>query len=709
MRTPALLVVAAGLAFSTLDHTPFVVSAMAQPAKAGNTELPVRSITLYRSGVASFERRGSVDNDASVVLRFRTEQINDILKSLVVLDHSGGTIAGVSYPSQEPLERRLASLGVDITDDPSAREILARLRGTPVRVQTQEASYEGTVLNVEERPTIYQPKGDGAVNQHQLPWINLITKAGVRAVNLTEVIGFEVLDARLAEDLRQALAAIAEQRSDQFKAVELDLRGDGTRDVSVAYVHEAPVWKTSYRLVLDAEAGSKESPFLQGWAIVENTTDEDWRDVGLSLASGQPSAFRMNLYEPLFQERIEVAVPVPLAVAPRAYEEQYGGSGQSPFREGNAPADRDERRLAKSITMPGRPGSPMPAMAEADAAGYRMANRAAMLASAPVAAAAVETGDIFFYRMAQPISIGRQRSAMLPIVGQEIQGRRVSIRTPGDTGIHPRLGVEITNTSGLELIAGPVAVYEGDVYAGDAQVGDTGKGDVRLLSYSMDSDVKVTIDTQYQARTSRVRIVKGLLELMGVSLSTAEYHIESADEDAPRTLILEHPKVEGATLTEPAAPASQTPTQYRFEVVLKARETKSLKVVQSLTTFNSLSVLDTGEDAFARYSVEGASVSKAVREAFQKAHALRGGVLDAQKRVAEIEQEQSEIRAEQARIRENLNTIDRSGELATRLMRKLSDQETRMENLFESLKGARESVKAAQAALNAYISDLNVD
>lgn len=708
MRTPALLVIVAGLAVPTLVELPFVAPAVAQAAKDANAGLPVRAITLYRSGVASFERRGTVDNDASVVLRFRTEQINDILKSLVVLDHSGGAIAGVSYPSQEPLERRLASLGVDITDDPSAREILARLRGTPVRVQTQEASYEGTVLNVEERPTVYQPKGDGAVTQHQLPWINLVTKAGVRSVNLTEVIGFEVLDIGLAEDLRQALAAIAEQRSDQFKAVELDLRGDGTRDVSVAYVHESPVWKTSYRLVVDAEAGSKESPFLQGWAIVENTTDEDWRDVGLSLASGQPSAFRMNLYEPLFQERIEVAVPVPLAVAPRAYEEQYGGAGQSPFQE-HASADRDERRLAKSMTAPGRPGAPMPAMAEADTAGMRLSNRAAMLASAPVAAAAVETGDVFFYRMAQPVSIGRQRSAMLPIVGQEIKGRRVSIRTPGDTGIHPRLGVEITNTSGLELIAGPVAVYEGDVYAGDAQVSDTGKGDVRLLSYSMDSDVKVTIDTQYQTRTSRVRIVKGLLELMGVSLSTAEYRIESTDEDAPRTLILEHPKVQGATLTEPAAPASETPTQYRFEVALKAKETKSLKVVQSLITFDSLSVLDTGEDAFARYSVEGASVSKAVREAFQRAHALRGAVLSAQNRVTEVEQEQAEIRSEQARIRDNLNTIDRSGELATRLMRKLSDQETRMENLFEDLRGARDAVNTAQAELAAYLSNLSVD
>lgn len=723
MRTPTMLFLAAGLACTTLiqasvaQHaTPAEVAAM----KAANTDLPIRRLTLYRSGVASFERRGTVQNDASASLRFRTEQVNDILKSLVVLDHSGGTVAGVSYPSQEPLERRLASFGVDIADDPSMRVILTRLRGSPVRIMTQESTVEGTVLSVEERPTIFRPKGDGNVNQHNLPWINLLTPTGVRSVNLTEATGFEVLDAKLAEDLKQALAAIAEQRSDQFKTVELDLRGDGARDVSVAYVHESPVWKTSYRLVLDTDRASTDNPLLQGWAIVENTTDEDWRNVDLSLASGQPSAFRMNLYEPLFQDRIEVPVPVPLAVAPRSYEEQMfagtGGGGQSPFTQSNSASDdRDgSRRYAMKAAMPtGRPGAPgappRDAAGEAGAgyAGFRAGNT--MLASTPEAAMAVETGDVFFYRVAQPVTIDRQRSAMLPIVSQEVKGRRVSIRTPGDVGIHPRLGVELTNSSGLELIAGPVAVYEGDVYAGDAQIGDTGKGDVRLLSYSMDSDVKITTDTNYTARTSRVRIVKGLLELTTSSVSTAEYKVENADEDAPRTLILEHPKVQDAKLTEPASPASQTPTQYRFEMTLKARENKSLKVVQSLTTSNSLVILDTPADAFALYAVEGASISNAVKEAFAQAHRLRQSVVDAQQRIAAIEQEQAEIRTEQARIRENLNTIDRSGDLGTRLLKKLGDQETRMENLFESLKTAREAVKTAQAQLDNYLVSLSVE
>ena len=60
--------------------------------------------------------------------------------------------------------------------------------------------------------------------------------------------------------------------------------GEGKRKVQVGYVVEAPIWKTSYRLVLS----DTEAPFLQGWALVENTTDEDWQGVRLSLISGRP-------------------------------------------------------------------------------------------------------------------------------------------------------------------------------------------------------------------------------------------------------------------------------------------------------------------------------------------------------------------------------------------------------------------------------------
>ncbi len=225
----------------------------------------------------------------------------------------------------------------------------------------------------------------------------------------------------------------------------------------------------------------------------------------------------------------------------------------------------------------------------------------------------------------------------------------------------------------------------------------------------MDSDVTITTDASYNSHTTKLRIVKGLFEMTSVSTSTAEYRIASNDEDAPRTLILEHPKVPNAKLTEPKAPTSQTPSQYRFEIELKPKEAKTLKVIQSLTGSSMLGVLDMDADTLRMYTTDGASISNAVREAYTKAHQLRGGVIEAQRRVAEIENDQGEIRTEQARIRENLNTLDRSGDLAVRLVKKLSDQETRMENLFEMLKTAREGVKTAQAKLDEFVSNLSVE
>src|SRR5207244_11454640 len=115
--------------------------------------------------------------------------------------------------------------------------------------------------------------------------------------------------------------------------VDVNLQGQGARDIVIAYVQEAPVWKTSYRLVLpDApkdkdgkpapkkgEGSTPDRFTIQGWAIVENTTDDDWKNVTLSLVSGRPVSFRMDLYEPLYVFRPEVPVPTGPGVMPRQY------------------------------------------------------------------------------------------------------------------------------------------------------------------------------------------------------------------------------------------------------------------------------------------------------------------------------------------------------------------------------------------------------
>jgi hypothetical protein len=284
--------------------------------------LPIRKITLYRSGVGYFERTGEVSNNAEVQLRFNTDQINDILKSMILLDLNGGKIESVQYGSKEPLAKRLASFGINIADNPAASEILQRLRGTPVKLTMPDGEFSGTIMNVETRPTVYPGSDKSGTVVHNLPWINLVTPSGVRSYNLANCLGFQILDAALAEELGKALGALAEYRADRTKTVDLRFTGMGTRRVAVGYVHEMPVWKTSYRLLLpelDSSGQTKGQLTIQGWAIVENTTDQDWNGVQLSLVSGRPVSFQMDLYEPLFSTRPWVSVPTIPGVSPRVF------------------------------------------------------------------------------------------------------------------------------------------------------------------------------------------------------------------------------------------------------------------------------------------------------------------------------------------------------------------------------------------------------
>lgn len=691
--------------------------------KLANAEIPLSRITLYRSGVASVERKGSVEGNANVDLTFRTEQINDILKSLVVLDLSGGSIGEVTYTSQEPLERRLRGLSIDIADNPPMSTLLNRLRGVSVKIKTIDGELSGTVINVENRPTIYRATPGGDHARHDVPWINLMTDAGIRSANLTDATGFEILDAKIAADFKTALAAIASQRGDDSKTVGLHFRGNGKRNVMAAYVQEAPVWKTSYRLVLpenDAGDGSGKL-MLQSWAIVENTSDEDWNNVRLALASGQPSAFQMNLYDPLYNARPWVNVPVPETLVAMAYKrsnrsnseqsladaEELKDKLQSTQRGGG---DRDFAMRANSdlVSPSAAPGSP----SERKAVGRGM-NSAGITAGKAMqaitaAAAGMETGEVFFYEVNNPVTIGRQQSAMLPIVSQQVPGRRVSIYNQSQHATHPMRGVEATNDSGLQLIAGPVSVFDDGVYAGDSQLSDVGKGEKRLLAYALDQDVTIKREDNMNGLIQKVRISKGNFIVTRLLKSTIKFTIDSIDQTRPRNLIIEEPRRDGFELVEPTKPTEETTDTYRFEVSVPAKGSKNLEVITQRIMGESFGVMSISQAQFAGYSTDG-KASQAVKDAYAKAWELQQAVNTANERVRAIETERSEITTEQDRIRKNMESIERTSELYQRLLAKLTTQETRMDDLADQLKSARAAVKQAEQARDTYLSNLDVE
>ncbi len=709
------LVLVAGLA-APLSIAVAVPSAPALVQPGASIErLPVSGITLYRSGVGYFERRGLIEGDQDVQLRFATDQINDILKSMVLLDLDGGRIDTVRYGSKEPLERRLASFGVDISDNPALGDLLNRLRGAPVQVSTPDGWLKGTILGVEIPPT---PAGkDGAVVQ--TPHLNLVTDTGIKAVNVTQVSAFDILDKDLAAELSKALEALAEHRADRVKSVDLTLRGNGTRQVVVAYVHEMPVWKTSYRLVLpdqpEARPGETRPnegglPTIQGWAIVENTTDEDWQDVRLSLVAGRPVSFQMDLYEPLHVERPEIPVPTVPGVAPRVYADagvyrdkaelqSFGRPAESPATSAaKAAGAREEmRRGADRLSnQAGREGQL--GLSADDLARY----------AAQTQAQAGEVGEVFQYQLKSPVTLERQRSAMLPILSSAIDGRRVSIYNRADGSEHPMRGVELKNNSGLQLMPGPISVFDGAAYAGDAQIGHVSIGDKRLLAYAVDLDVGslTTDETTYNLQS--IKIVDGLIEQTTKQRNRVGYAFTNKDAKRGRTVLVEHPKSPGWTLIEPAKPLEETQELYRFEVLLEPGKSGSLAVVQEWVEQRRLDVTSYDLPTLVSY-VQSGKVSQAVVDAVRKAAAMQAAVNEAQRRIAQLDQERQSIGEDQARIRQNMTSIDRNTDLYRRYTTKLNEQETRLEQIKVEREKAEADRQRLQAELASYIRGLNVE
>lgn len=687
-------------------------------------ELPIRRLTLYRSGVASFERRGLVDGNTHVQLKFETDAVNDILKSMIVLDLSKkGQIAGVSYGSKEPLARRLASFGVDISDQPPLGTILARLRGTRLTVTLPEGPVSGTILGGEMR----QEARQGAQQLVSVPYINLLTANGIRSINLTQAITVALEDPDLNGELARALAAVDEQRAERIKTVDVNLVGDGAREIVIAYVQEAPVWKTSYRLVLpDEPSGAKPDPkaaapsaTIQAWAIVENTTDEDWKDIRLSLVAGRPVSFTMDLYEPLFAARPGVPVPTIPGATPRTYAESTAalrapGSPQAPAvsdRPLDAPARayREERAKSLGVEMDrARGGSGQSPFRDASAAPEPLSAEDLANYAAASQAHAVESGEVFQFELTTPVSIERQRSAMLPILSAGVQARRVSIYNAADGLDHPMRGVEMVNTSDQQLIPGPITVFDGGVYAGDAQIGHVPRADRRLLAYAVDLDVNARLDYDSTRQVRKARIVKGLLELTVRNVAKTTYTFTNKDQSRPRTLVVEHPRDRGSTLVEPKAPADQTDDLYRFEVAIPAAGNAPLSVVQERVEATSYQLTTIDLPTLLSYRTSGAA-SEAVVNAFKEAARRQGVLADIQKSIEQLEKERGTISEDQNRIRQNMTSIDRTSQLYTRYMQKLTDQESRLEQIATDLARQREEQARAQNDLNAYLSELSVE
>ena len=678
---------------------------LAMPTFAQNdpdAQLPVTAVTLYRSGVGSFERSGTVTGDTSISLSFDADQINDILKSLVVLDLDGGRIGGVSYSSDEPIGRRLEALGLTDPSQLTLGVLLGEFQGARIALTTTDSEIEGRILGVEW----YQSREDDQVIQRRR--LSVMTSEGLISVEETDIRRVRLLDPSLQADLNELLEALGTQRTAQSRSVEIDLVGQGQREILAAYVQETPIWKTSYRLVLPEKAGEK--LHIEGWAIVENTTDHDWEDISLSLVAGQPVGFQMDLAEPLYISRPTLPVPVELAAAPKSFGRGVAtrGGGQSPF-DGNNEAEADNaqmRALFRSSQRSDELGSVSAGAPIAAPAKARFSE--AMSTSTAALASGSEEGEVFFFKLDNPVTVGKRESAMLPIITGDIEGRRVSIFSPSTQGEHPYRGVEVTNSTKLKLMPGPLSVFDGSVFAGDAQIGHVGQGERRMLAYAVDLDVDANRTSSQSHTIRKLRIHDGTI--IQTTTVQNEYAVEltNHDQSRDRLVVVETPRYTNWDLKSDAKPYETTDDLYRFEIEIDPGESKKLSVVQEQVQDSRMALTSITLETLLVYQRQGAA-SQAVIDAF-KGYAQRKGTVEGlQRKLGENDAETRRIADDQQRIRNLLQAINRQDALYARYMRQLEEHENSLDELRASRRKLAAELTQAQESLDLYVRTLRVD
>lgn len=678
----------------------WAAAAVTAASVGAGVDLPLKEVVLFTSGVGYFERSAEIEGKAEAELSFKTEQINDLIKSMVLLDEGGGKVSSIGYESRDPVERTLKSFSVDLTSKPDLAQLLDQLRGVTVRVKTAAEEWNGPVIGVEKHVEVVDKV------QTEKYVLNLLIDGIIRSTPFELVKEIEVKDAAIQKDLVAALKVLAGSHDQSKKSVKIAFTGDKKRTVRVGYMLECPVWRTSYRLVL-----ADDKPLLQGWAHIENMTDDDWQGVSLSLVSGQPVSFIQNLYDPVFAKRPEVKTELYAAVAPQEFD-------------GAMPAAAEPVMLAMDAAPMAAvpPSAPMAARRMLRQAGGMEKSRGAFAGGMGGGAGAVEAGlqdtiqtaagrtagELFEYPIAEPVSLPRRQSAMIPIVNSAIKLEKLSVIAATLQDGKPMNGVEIENTSGLFLMQGPATVYEAGIYAGDARLTDTQKGEKKLLTYAVDlaGDVKVERKSEPEQIVT-LKIVHGALSLQQKFVDVATYRIGNK-RDQPRRFLVEYPQRQDWTLVDPPKDLEKTRDLYRFRVEVPAAKTGEFVVREQRTGREMVALSNLGGPQIEMY-ISMKAVTPAVKEALKKLAGLQTALNDIRMKRSNLDRRLQGIVQEQARIRDNMKTVDRNQTSFAMWEKKLVAQEKDLETITTSIEELRGQETAKQGEINAFLANLNVE
>lgn len=670
--------------------------------------LPIKRVSLYSNGVAYIERRGIVSGNAEINLSFKQSQVDDVLKSMVVLDLGQGRIGAVSYNSSAPPSAKMAEIPFSIDAETGNASgglagVLAQLQGAKVSVATNNGTAIGSILTVEKRDV--PAEKDKPARQSR--FLVIANESGeISSFDLAEVRSVKLLENGTVKDVNEFAAATASARRRDSKTITVTSEGTGNREMIVSYTIAAPIWKTTYRVVLD-QAGK---PFFQGWAIVDNVSDEDWKDVKLSLVSGTPISFIQPIQQPFFRYRPVVPIPDDLKLTPQIYEpesgEVYGEGSGNGVGDGEGTADTTKSSLSGVISEKTVQNLPLnnrnyssvsnlqPGVANnfiINGARGTSVSTALTTGNSGVTTAASgdEVGDLFEYKIDQPITVLHDRSALIPIVQTKMDGERVSIYNETVRRDRPLGGMRLVNTTPLTLEGGSLTVLDGDSYAGEALMERLKPKEQRFISYALDLGTLVTVRQESDSSPAKlVKVLNGVFQVHYFRQERKTYILQN-QTDKPRTIYIEYPVRQGWQLSDDTPkPDITTQRYYRFKVELKALDNKEIVVAEQQALMDSYALTNLSRTDLELFLTRR-YINQETKQRLEKLIDLRIQINQIDAKLEGFDDEVEKIEADQKRLRENIEALSKTPEAKTLIARyiaKANDQETRIETIDKERK-----------------------
>jgi hypothetical protein len=661
-----------------------MIPAMLAASSLLAADLPVKRVVLYKHGVGYFERSGELASGESARLDFKASEMNDVLKSLTVEETGGGKVSGLRYDSATPLERRLGEYAFQVGAQVPLAQFLDQFKGARIEMDYGNQKFAASIVSGRVVPaTDQQPQRDLLVI--------LSDTNSLRTVDLASVNSLTLADPVLQRQLRDYLGALAGSRTREQRSVYIDSTDARGRKVAASYLIPTPIWKSSYRLIFR----NSPQPLLEGWAIIDNTTNDDWTNIQLALVSGKPISFQSRLYDPKFIQRPFADLPEEEAVAPVLYA---GGVASA-----MAPAAPPPAPMAKS--MAGRGG----AIGGRAMAAEVMAEPSVMMdrqSSVAVQTEARELGELFEYAFSAPVTVRRNQSAMLPFLQQPLDARKLLIYSDRSSQ-NPRTAAELTNNTGKTLDGGPITVFDNNAYAGEALVETVKTGDKRLISYGVDLGTRVTtaIDSGSR-RYLDFKATRGTITAKTGIEETTTYTIRNIDNRA-KTLILEHPLRPGYKLLT-QKPAETTAAMQRFSVALRPAATETFVVKEDNLHDEYISVSSSTPDAILAIAANR-SLSPQAKQQLERIAAQKRQIAEADRAIRAAEQRIQSLSTDQDRLRQNLaslRSISGQQEVVQRYARDLDSREQQIVALRDQAAAERTKKSALESELNAMIERL---